>query len=281
MTNINCPSCGHELAVDVLTKEPRPCPQCGSVATVDETGRLIPDAEHQGNINRQKFFEIATVIVLIIVGFGYFAISNGRTFNQASGSTTTPDLSAILRSENFVSEDAFNALGKTVHSFHAQGDLLYTSIDLIAENGSDETEAIIVVADLPAGTPFPSDDITGHAVQETFDEITRLGELLIPSSTQSLSKAVSTTVPVSNGSTRFHKGVAQTNSGWKITYIAYRAYEENGKDIPLLLFIYQRLDAASDPTQESFNQILFNAANNGVNIRQAILDHAEGEPVEQ
>lgn len=277
MTSINCPSCGRELVVDVLTGEPRPCPQCGSVATVDESGRLVPDAEHRININRQKFFEIATIIVLIIVGFGYFAISTGRTAPRGNGSTTVTNLSAILLAENFEQRDTSTAFRRRFHSFHAQDGILRTTINLISAEDSDQTEAIIFAAGLPAGEPFPSDKVAEKAVQHTFDEITRLGELLMPSSTQGLSKAVNTTVPVSSGKIKFRKGVAQTNSGWKITYIAYREYEQNDAHVPLLLFIYQRLDAASDPSLKDFNQVLFTAANNGADILQSMNDHATGD----
>jgi hypothetical protein len=42
--------------------------------------------------------------------------------------------------------------------------------------------------------------------------------------------------------------------------------------MPLLLFIYQRLDAASDPSRQNFNQVLFTAANEGANILRAMQD---------
>ncbi len=272
MTSINCPSCGHELAFDVLSGEPRPCSQCGAVPEVDESGRLVPDAEHQLNISRQKFFEVSAVVVMIIVGFGYFAISKGRTEANATGSTTVTDLSAILRAENFEERDSSTALDQTFHQFLLGNAILQTSVSLVSDEGSEQTYAILISAGLPAGKTFPPDDIAEKAIQDTFDEIADLGELLVPSSTQGLSKAVHTTVPVSNGSTRLRKGVAQTSSGWKITYIAYRAMEENEVEMPLLLFIYQRLDAASDPSRQNFNQVLFTAANEGANILRAMQD---------
>ena len=244
------------------------------MAAVDESGKLIPEADHQTNINRQKYFEIATVIIMIIVGFGYFAISSGRAGIEVTGSTSATDLGAILRSENFEQLESETILGQTFDRYRVQNGLLRTVVDVVSTDGDEQTNAIIFSAGLPGDTPFPSDDIAEKAIQDSFDEIARLGELLVPSSIEGLSKAVNTTVPVSNSITEFRKGVAQTNSGWKITYIAYRAYEEDGSDIPLLLFVYQRLDAASDPAQESFNKTLFTAANEGENIIEAMRTKA-------
>jgi hypothetical protein len=272
---IHCPSCGTALAVDVFTKEPRPCTECGAIPTLDDSGRLIPDAEHQNSINRQKYFEIATVITIIIVGFGYFAISIGRTPGGDVGSTTIENLGAILRSEGFEGSQASTALDREFTGFVKQGKILRTTIDLVGAVDSDVTEAIIFATSLPTGRPFPSDDIAKAAVQESFNEIVHLGELLVPASTDGLSKAANTTTEVKSGDINFRKGVAQTSSGWKITYIAYREYDENGEDIPLLLFIYQRLDAASNPALETFNEILFSAANDGLDIRETMAAYSE------
>ena len=167
------------------------------------------------------------------------------------------------------------ALDREFTGFVKQGKIFRTTIDLIAAKDNDATEAIIFATSLPAGRPFPSDDIAEAAVQESFNEIVGLGALLVPASTEGLSKAANTTTEVKSGDIDFRKGVAQTSSGWKITYIAYREYEENGGEVPLLLFIYQRLDAASNPALETFNEILFSAANDGLNIRETMVAYTE------
>jgi len=245
------------------------------VTTLDEEGKLIPNPEHQVNINRQKFFEIATVIVMIFVGFGYFAISNKSISSQGNGSTTITNLEAILNSEDFEQLDSSTVLNHTFRNYTKKDAILQTLINLISIEGSDQTNAVIFTASLPSGTPLPPSDVLDKTVQNTFDEIARIGELLIPVSSQGLSKAVSTTIPVSNPNAQFLKGVAQTNSGWKITYIAYSMHTKSEEDTPLLLFIYQHLDAASDPALESFNQVMFSAANDGYNILQAMHDYSE------
>jgi hypothetical protein len=275
---INCPTCGHQLIVDVLTNETMPCPECGTVATTNDSGRLIPDPTHQTNINRQKFFEIATVIVLIFVGFGYFAISSGGAARGA-GSTALHDLAAILESENFTHLQDSNALGQTFHSYTTELNTLQIQTDLVALQASEETQAIIITVFLPNGDSLPPADKFDAIIQDTFNDISELTELLIPSSTDSLSKALKTTVPVTSNETKFHKGVAQTSSGWKITYQIYRTYNTE-QAVPMLLFIFQHLDAASDPQNEAFSQVLFNAANSGQNILQAMQNHEKENSAE-
>ena len=68
------------------------------------------------------------------------------------------------------------------------------------------------------------------------------------------------------------KGVAQTSSGWKITYINYRAYEENEQGIPLLLFIYEQLNTASDTELEDFHLALYKAINTGIDIKTSMQE---------
>ena len=124
MSSLDCPSCGNALVVDALTGEPRPCAECGALAEVDESGKLLPNPEHQSNINRQKYFEIATVIIMIIVGFGYFAISNS---SPGIGSTATEDLAAILRSENF-DHSGTTVISQEFRQFDLQRDILTITI---------------------------------------------------------------------------------------------------------------------------------------------------------
>lgn len=279
MNSIQCPSCGEALTFDVLSGEPRPCAKCGAVPAVDESGKILRDPDHQQSINRQKYFEIATVITLIIVGFGYLAISIGRRPDAGDGTATISNHTAILLSDGYEQVESTRAMDQRFHSFRLQDETLLTSIDLVSADEGDRTQVIIFSVGLPSEKTMPSVEVAAKMVQDAFDSIADLGERLVHDSTLGLSKAVKTTVVVTNDDTRFHKGVAQTSSGWKITYIAYREVDGEGDTIPLLLFIYQRLDAASDPALESFNHILFSAANDGKNIRQAMVRESAGDAV--
>ena len=94
----------------------------------------------------------------------------------------------------------------------------------------------------------------------------------MPTSGQALEKAVSTVVPVHNDSAKFLKGVAQTATGWKVTYVAYRSYDETGTDVPLVRVILQPLDAASDENWSGLNERIFEATNRGDTILPAIME---------
>ncbi len=236
----------------------------------------MPDEDHQQKINRQKYFEIASVIILILVGFGYMAISSGRNAAPGDGTSTIANLSALIEGQGFQVLGSSMALTREFHGFSEQGDILNTSVELVSPESGQDAEAIIFAVGHPQGTPFPSDDVAEAAVQAAFDRVAKLGEVLVPSSSQGLSTAVNTTVEVSSGAVRYLKGVAQTSNGWKITYVAYREYEGGGGQVPLLLFVYQRLDAASDPALEDFNQVLFTAVNESTNIKQAMIAHEQG-----
>lgn len=272
MSGIPCPSCGEALTFDVLSGEPMACASCGVKPAVDQQGHFVPGEAHQLKLNRQKYFEIATVITLILVGFGYLAISIGNQPNAGDGTTTISNQTSILLSANFDQQESVRAMDRRFDSFSKQGDTLLTTVDLISADGVDSAEAVIFSVGIPEEEAMPSVEDAEKMVQEAFDAVADLGERLVPTSTDGLSKAVNTTVVVSEDGVRFMKGVAQTASGWKITYLAYREVDDDASPVPLLLFLYQRLDAASNPDLEAFNGILFGAANDGLNIRQAMLE---------
>jgi hypothetical protein len=275
---LNCPSCGTQLTFDVFSGEPRPCTNCGARAAVNETGTINQDPEHQQNINRQKYFEIATVIILILVGFGYLSISTGQTPAANDGSAKIHDLVDIVEGMDYISGDVLQAGEQTIHPLHLTGPILNSSVDIISATDSEVAHTIILSVHFPANETFPADDIAEPAIQEAFNASATLGELLVPRSTESLSKAVNTTAEKKKDGKHLFRGAAQTSSGWKISYIAYREIDKTGdRDIPLLLFIYQQLDAASDPMLQTFNERMFATVNAGGDIRDAL--HTIGNEV--
>lgn len=277
MSAVDCPSCGTALTFDVLSGEPRPCSSCGAMPAVGDDGRLLPGVEHDKKLRNQKYFEVATVITLILVGFGYLAISIGQRPNAGDGTSTVQNLANIVSSVDFVENEATLAADHRFHTWTREDDL-YTSIDFVTRGDADTVDAIIVSVSLPPDTEMPSDERAGELAQEGFNDVAELSDRLVPTSLEGLSKAVNTVTNVVDGDTAFMKGVAQTANGWKITYILYRQVEPNASGIPFLLFIYQHLDAASDPAQESFNSAVFTAANDGRIIRDAMVESAaDGE----
>ena len=279
MTQMTCPQCGAALSIDLLTREPRPCSTCGTIFSLDSPDRPNPDPDHQQSINRQKYFEIAAVIIMIIVGFGYLAISTGIDQNSASTHQTKAQLSSILTEQGFQSTDSPTIQGQSFQTFTQQGELLRTTVDLISYSDDTQTAlgTILIAVSLPEGHPFPPDTIIEPAVQKAFNTVTDLTEALVPHSTPGLEKAVSTTVPMSINSVKHHKGVAQTSSGWKITYINYREYKDGEHEVPLLVFIYQKLSVASNSNFESFHQALYKAVNEGGDIKNILLQQKDSD----
>ena len=257
MSDMNCPTCGNPLQADVLSGEIRPCSRCGSVRE-----KPAPDPEHQHRINKQKGFEIATIIVLVIVGVGYFAISNRPPAGQGDGPNTVAKLLQIVTSHDYTSEGESLILGRKFHSYRRQEGVFQSTIDLIEDAETNSVEAILIVVSHPAGKTFPPDDVAEAATQDALNTMVRFGEALIPSSPPALQKAA-ITMSLGKRGILHNKGVAQTSDGWKVTYITYREYEEDGEDVPLLLFLYQRLSAASSPDLADFNRVLYESINVG------------------
>ena len=278
MSDATCPSCGYPLQTDVLSGEIRPCSRCGSVREMPSE-KPAPDPEHQHRINRQKGFEIGTVIILIVVGVGYFAIRNRVPQGRVDGPVTMSSVSNIVFAHDFEPTGESSILSHRFRSYSREEPILRTSLDIISEEDDEAVEALLIVVSHPGGKPFPSDDVAERAIQEGFDEMSDLGERLIPSSRSALQKAVITMTSGKEGLLH-NKGVAQTSDGWKITYITYREYEETGEDIPLLLFLYQRLSAASDPERGEFNRVLYESINAGTDAKSGLRAYEAGLPTE-
>lgn len=272
MSHMTCPQCGAPLNIDVLTREPRPCAQCGTEYSLDSEMRPKPDAELQQTINRQKYFEIAAVVIMILVGFGYLAISTNKSQTAASNQASPTDLASMLTTQGFQEAIPSTILGQEFQTYTQQNEILQTTVDLISfgEESQSAIGTILIAVSLPKDRPLPPDEIIEPAIQKTFNAVTELGEGLVPHSTHGLEKAISTTVPISNTPIQHHKGVAQTSSGWKITYINYREVQESEYETPFLLFIYQKLSIASNPHYESFHKTLYTAINSGQNIKRTM-----------
>ncbi len=275
MTNMVCPQCGNALNIDVLTREPRPCGQCGTVFSLDSNEKPNPDPTHQHAINRQKYFEIAAVVIMILVGFGYLALSTSKTQVANPHQVAATDVSSAVLKAGFEETDTASILGQQFTTYTRQTGILHTTIDLVTADNDPQpsVDTIVIAVSLPANRPFPPDTVIEPAVQEAFNAVVDLGETLLPVSTPGLKKAVATTATITANAVDHQKGVAQTSSGWKITYINYREYKESPEAVPLMLFVYQRLDTASHPDHADFQKALYEAINTGKEVKQVMRTH--------
>jgi hypothetical protein len=264
-----CPHCGHPLTRDVLTGELRPCTNCGSmIGSINEKAEFEP--EHQERIRKQKMFEIGIVVILIVVGVVYLSTFSKQPLGSTAQNTTAEEFRSIFESKEYKLVSEKTSTEKQFHSYQRTSGVLEHDAHLVIPARTNEIEAFIISASVPAGKEYPDATTAQQATQKSFNLITRLAESLLPASTLALEKAAAT-MTAGNGEIQHQKGVAQTTGGWKVTYIMYRESNDSGLAIPLLLFIYQDLDAASSPDSESFNRFLYNGINNGKSI-QSIID---------
>jgi hypothetical protein len=270
-----CPHCGTPLMRDVLTGDLRPCNHCGSmIGSINEKAEFEPD--HLERLRKQKIFEIGIVVTLIIVGVVYLSAFSKRPSGPNARSTSIDEFSTVIDSRGYELVSESNSEEKQFHSYQRSFGILQHDLHVIAPTQSDQVEAFTISASVPAGEQYPQAQQADDATQKSFNSIVNLAESLLPTSTDALKKAAAT-VTEGKGSTRHEKGVAQTTDGWKVTYIMYRKAEDDGSEIPLLLFLFQRLDAASNPDNESFNRVLFNGIGNGKPI-QSIIDEIGAAP---
>ena len=150
---ITCPVCGSELTLRAAA--PGPCVSCGVVLTVDESGQLVPDETYQEGINKQKYFEIATVIILILVGFGYFAIS---TSEQGMGEQlrTATDIQAVLTENGYAVLPLQEGDGHTAHQLALAGEPFESESLLIRPKDSDDVIAVIMTVQHENATELSS-----------------------------------------------------------------------------------------------------------------------------
>lgn len=260
MNETTCPSCGHPMPVDALTGEARPCTRCGSTRGMSSE-KPVPDPEHQQRIKKSKGFEIAAVVVMILVGLTFVSIRGGTSTDDTSASLIS--VSNVIGAHDYEFSGESTLRGRKFLGYRKREGVFQKSIHLIANDESDALEAVLIVVAHPGGRPFPPDEVAEAAIQESLGEVVRLSGEMIPSFFQALENAAMTMTEGRVGVSH-RKGVSQTGDGWKVTYVIYREYEETGEDIPLLLFFYQRLSAASDPELAEFNGIVFEAINEGL-----------------
>jgi len=264
-----CPHCGHSLTRDVLTGELRPCTNCGSmIGSINEKAEFEP--EHLDRLRKQKIFEIGIVVTLIVVGVVYLSTFAKQPIGESARSTDVAEYDSVIESRGYAHVSDISAGGKAIRSFRLRLDTIEHEVFLVAPTDSESVEAFILSASVPAGDEFPKGDAANDLVQKSFNLLGRLAESLLPTTKTALEKAIATTTP-GKGKAAHEKGVAQTTDGWKVTYIMYRSYEDDGSKIPLLLFIFQQLDAASNIENETFNRYLYAGVNDGKTI-QAVMN---------
>lgn len=224
----------------------------------------VPTPEHQRKITREKWFEIITVISLIVAGASFLAWRNYASTPPDPSRSLADSLQAIATAgylpatnETFFGQQ-FRGFSKDIEGFTCQA-------DLVAPAEAAPTDAVLISL-VPAAGATPSPE----ALQFAVNAVASLAQTLVPSSGEALITASKTMEEALEVPRPFEKGVGATKDGWKLTYITYRSYDETGVPPPMLHLVLHRLTAASDVAQADLNRRLYEALNQGRFVRDAL-----------
>lgn len=230
-----------------------------------------PTPDHRRRIVKEKAFEIVTVIVLILAGFGFLA---WRTYTaaQAAAGRTIGEAAAILEQAGLAPGETATLMNREFHSFSQSMDNFTCHVDLIGPGGSAPLETLVAWL-----TPLPETwPPTASALQDVVDSVRRIAKRIVPSSNDALEKAVATSELLGDAPRPHDKGVAATTDGWKLTYVTYRSFDETATPQPVLVLILQRFSAGEDPALGDLNRTLFDAVYRGTDIKTALGSGAAG-----
>lgn len=227
----------------------------------------LPTPEHQRKIARNKWFEVVTVMLMIVVGFGYLAWRNsGRAASFNAAQTLEASISAVKAdgatqlNSTTIGDRTMMSLSKKLVGFDC-------NVQLLAKSPDAPLETAIIWLAPPAGTFDPSEGTMLEAV----NGVGELGYLLVPSSAEAMEKAVKTSEQIKDSPRPHQRGVAATNDGWKVTYVTYQNYDETANPPQAVLYyVIQRLSVGEDKSLGPFNRTLHEAIQQGTDAIQAI-----------
>jgi len=222
----------------------------------------LPTPEHQRKITRNKWFEIGTVVLLIVAGFGFLSFRNYRSTHHVDPAATLSESAQAIGADGATPVDSTAFFNRTCQSFRKHIEGFECHIDLIGKGADMPLEtALIWLTVLPGKEPSP------ETFQLAVNSVGSLGQTLVFSSAEALEKAAKTMVYVSATQRPHDKGVAGTNDGWKVTYATFR---QAGGAEPALCLVLQRLSAASDPELSDFNRALYETLQQGGELKGAL-----------
>jgi len=231
-----------------------------------------PEPAHQKKITREKWMEIAIVISLIISGAAFLAWRNYSQAPNAGASNSIAESATVLKKFDALPASEKVIYGRTFWSFQKPLAGFTANIDLVGEREDTELEtAIIWLTPIP-GNPAPSES----DLQAAVNGAGQIAESLLPSAGLAFETA-SKTMELINTNRPHDKGVGATTDGWKLTYITYRSYDGNAAPQPMLCIVLHRLSAAERDDLGTLNRSLYQALENGDDIKTALL--ATSQPV--
>lgn len=225
-----------------------------------------PTPEHQRKITRGKWFEILTVVVLIVLGTAFLYVRGQWAASQPEPAET------VAASIAAVQADGAKPVGDAVffnRHVWSYGKLLtgfVAHIDLVGAREETPLETAIIWLTPQPGTGDPSAQVLQAAVNAA-------GEIaygLVHSSALAFEKAAKTMEFISDSPRPHDKGVGASDDGWKLTYITYRNHDDTAAPQPMLCLVLQRLSAGGDPALADMNRVLYDALQSGGDIKTAL-----------
>lgn len=226
-----------------------------------------PTPEHRRKITRNKWFEVTTVILMIVIGFGYLAWRNSGTVPPANASKSLETSIAAVKADGATQLTSTTVGNRTMASLTKKLAGFDCNVELLGKNPNEPLETAIIWLAPPKGTFSPSDS----SMLEVVNGVGELGHKLVPSTAEAMEKAVKTSELIKDSPRPHQRGVAATNDGWKVTYVTYQNYDETASPPQAVLYyVIQRLSAGEDETLGSFNRALHEAILEGTDAKQAI-----------
>ncbi|MBX7255731.1 MAG: hypothetical protein K1Y02_05180 [Candidatus Hydrogenedentes bacterium] len=238
---------------------------------VPESGSIpLPTPEHQQRITRQKWFEIATVILLIAGGLTFLGWRDYRNHHRPDPAATLGESVKTVEAAGYRPAGTAEILGRQFVSFVQPLEDFECHVDLVGLGAEHPVDTAVIWLTPLSGSVDPSE----QSLQKAVNTVGFAAQALVAASTQALETASKTMEFISDAKRPHDKGVAGTNNGWKLTYVTYREFNAGGPPEPMLCLILERLASASDAELSELNRGLHKAVNEGADIKTALL--AEG-----
>jgi hypothetical protein len=226
----------------------------------------LPTPEHQRKITRGKWFEIVTVMTLIVLGTSFLYWRSERQANAPDAAASVTASKLAIEADGALAVGSTTLLGRPIWSYRKLLAGFVAHVDLVGERDDAPLEtAIIWLTPQPGAGPQ-----SPEALQAAVDSVAITAWELVRSSALAFEKASKTMEYISDAPRPHDKGVGASDDGWKLTYVTYRSYDDAGEPEPVLCVVLQRLSAGEDEALAQMNRTLHEALHAGRDIKTAL-----------
>ncbi|GMW02415.1 MAG: hypothetical protein AMXMBFR84_35510 [Candidatus Hydrogenedentota bacterium] len=223
--------------------------------------------EHRRRILKEKGFEIGVVILLIIGGMSFLSWRSRHAELHANPAVSLAASAEVIEHAGLDLMGQGKAMGRRIVTLTQDLDVFLCGVELVGIEEDTPLETAIIWLAPAEGKWSPGES----SLQAAVNRVAVLAQTLVPTSGEAFEKAVNTLTTIDNEGRVHDKGVAGTSDGWKLTYIAFRSFDDTATSPePVLYLVLQRLSAASDTTLAEFNRTLYDAVDRGVAIKPAL-----------